>query len=388
MSKSKKIALLLIFLVFISSYLLFVQLLSGNLEGDFVAHLANAKEEYYYSLIIVLMKIGINITDKYIYLNSILMSIIIILTIWSCYSFIHYVLFDLLNTKINKHTIFFVSVFMLFVCKICIPVLSPFFYVKSYVTQPWHNSTYICMRLFAVLALIYFIKIQSHYLEHLEYKELIIFTILLTITNYSKPNFIIVFAPMMLITLIYDFIKTKTKSFKNAFIFGCCILVGCLILIYQYALLFSMEEGSGTVVGIENIKELLFFNYHDIFNFLSSLAFPLAILLVFITKKEHFNSAFKRVYLQSWFMYILSILIRLFVYETGRRSGHGNYGWSSYFFAFVLFCVSICILLYLSNIKKINNSVKYCCFAVYTLHILSGIIYFVIISTNTLVYMT
>ena len=56
-------------------------------------------------------------------------------------------------------------------------------------------------------------------------KNWIIFAVLLTITNAIKPNFILFFAPMMLIYLIADFIREKGKNVIQCIKYGSAALV-------------------------------------------------------------------------------------------------------------------------------------------------------------------
>lgn len=382
-----KIILFLVLFFFVF-YILFINFLNGVLESDFVSHTKDALKGEYYSLAILLMKFAMLISKNYNYVIAFFMSLIVMLTMYLVVLFIRYLLKQVLNIEIKDGTIWAIGVSSVFICKICIPFLSPLFYVKSYVTQPWHNSTYLCMRLCALPTLIYFYKIRLHYLEKLEIIDCLLFTVLLTITNYAKPNFIIVFAPIMLCVLVYDFVKTRGKSFKNAFIFGCCVLISCVILFYQSKLLFSTSENTGIRIGLDNINELLYMNYHDVFNIIASLAFPLVVLVLFMLKRNELNLNFKRVYFETWMMFLLSILVRLFIFETGDRALHGNFAWSSYFFAFMLFLVSICMLLHMIKKNSVNKYIKYGCFVIYGLHILSGLVYFVLVYTNTLVFMT
>lgn len=386
--KKRMFQRILITLLLLLFYSIYIRFINGELESDFVSHIAIAKNGKYYSLAILIMKFAMIFTKKYEFAIALFMSLIILGTIYLCYFFCKYIFKKVLCIEIDTNLIVLIAISSIFICKICVPFFSPLFYKKSFVTQPWHNSTYLCMRLSSIPTLLLFYKIQSHYLDYLDIKECFLFTILLLITNYAKPNFIIIFAPIMLIKLIIDFIKTRTRSFKNALILGFCVLISCSILIYQSSLLFSPNDSTGITIGLNTISESLYMNFYDIFNIFSSLAFPLIVLVLFMKNKFIFSNNIKNIYMETWLMYILSIVIRLFISEIGERSLHGNFAWSSYFFAYMLFVVSICILIYLIKTNNISRIVKKISILIYAFHIISGIIYFILIYSNMFVFMT
>lgn len=73
--------------------------------------------------------------------------------------------------KISEKPAFVISVSLVFLSSLYIPVLQPLFYKSGIVSQPWHNITYIFMRLFAVLTIAGTWYTLSKYQECLTMKE-------------------------------------------------------------------------------------------------------------------------------------------------------------------------------------------------------------------------
>ena len=117
------------------------------------------------------------------------MSLIVAGTVVGIYAIIG----NYLQGTISKSCIWLVSVMLLFISNIPIPDVFPHIYDASFVsvTQPWHNSTYILMSFFGIWVLYYYFRIIKSVksCEKIALKDTVIFWIILSLCNYSKPNF-------------------------------------------------------------------------------------------------------------------------------------------------------------------------------------------------------
>ena len=77
---------------------------------------------------------------------------------------------------------------MLFLSSIYLPVLQPYFYKSGIVTQPWHNITYIGMRLFAALTLCFFSDILDMYQQELSFRDWLKIALPLAVATGIKPE--------------------------------------------------------------------------------------------------------------------------------------------------------------------------------------------------------
>ena len=230
------------------------------------------------------------------------------------------------------------------------------------------------MKPFALLSIYYFFKIRENYLEKIKFSDYIIFTLLLTITNAIKPNFVLAFAPTVAIFLLIDFIKNikNKKAIINIILIGLSILISLSVLIYQSYAVYGEEtqDQSGIELGFLTVYRT--YNRHPIFALLQSAAFP---IFVFIT---NFKKLFKdKNYIFIAIMDIIAMCTFLFINETGERKYHGNFSWGIYFAMLPTFIIS---LVFFHNLKSENIKHKKAYFisgySLFLAHLIFGIIYF------------
>ena len=275
-----------------------------------------------------------------------------------------------------------------FVCMIAIPIFIPPFSEKiygPYVGAVWHNESYLGMRFFALLVLIMFMRTNEHYLERFIFKDFIIECLLFLLVNWVKPNFIIAFAPAMLIMMLVDIIKAKGRGFFNWVLYGVPVLIGSLILPFQFFSLFPGTKGDDSSV-VFIFGDFILGQQHPVLNIVFSFAFPAIVFI--IHRKEFLKSRFHLICSLGWF---ISFLEYIFIGETGIRRLHENFYWGVRFFSFVMFCLSIGYFLKdiqkYKELKKQNkgsadNKTRGLFFAENMLviaHTVAGIVYFALI---------
>lgn len=269
--------------------------------------------------------------------------------------------------------------FMLFVCKIYVPLFSPVFYKTSFVTQPWHNQTYLLMRIPALLSVLYYFKLEKKYLQHLGLREAVVFTLLLSLTNAIKPNFILFFSLMMLVYLMIDFVRTRGKGGGQIIKFGSCVLFSLGVVLWQSTVLFPSggEGGGGGGIAFSTEKVVTFFSSAgNIVGMMISMVFPV-LTLVWAINKNSETKELRKV----WIMFIIAVLESFLLIETGGRAGDGNFVWGRYCAGFFLYFFSFIKFLELSK-KYPAKTMKEKVFPVVGgcfmgLSIFCGIIYFV-----------
>ena len=249
----------------------------------------------------------------------------------------------------------------------------------TYLGSVWHNETSIGMRFFALLVLLFFYDTCDRYLDRFSIKEFFISCLLFSAVNIVKPSFIIAFAPAMLVMMIIDIIIAKGKGFAKWILYGLPVLIGSVVLIYQYFNLFpntdSADSSHVIVVFGDAIRQQRF----PVIEFLRSYAFPIFIFI--LHRKELMKSKFHLICLLSW---LFSFLDFFLLSESGPRSHHGNFTWGIRFFTFLVFCLSIGYFVNDVNnaISKTNMNRKakleLCLGSILIfLHLISGIYYFI-----------
>ncbi len=241
----------------------------------------------------------------------------------------------------------------------------------------WHNSTYICMKMVGVFVLWYFVKLMDSYKEKLSLKQWILFTALVALSTGVKPSFLMVFAPVMAVMLLIDWIK-GTK-FLKVFFFGLTVVPSLGIILWQNLVLFGADTGNGFTINpfytlaqrSDNPKIAL----------LCSVLFP-AIVGLF-----HIKDVWKdKLYLGSLMVWAFGFLEVFLFVESGHRSKDANFMWGYSMSLFVLFLISAVRFIrdmknrdFLGKCKALRIGYLSVGGAVFLYHVISGIWFFVIL---------
>lgn len=201
-------------------------------------------------------------------------------------------------------------------------------YVSYQSANIWHNSTYLCMRLFALMTFVYYWKLEKKYREGITGKEWVTFALLNVITTGIKPSFLIAFSPVMGIFLLADLFRRV--PFKRILLFGSAMLPSGAVVLWQNVVLFGSDTGNGMA-----FKPWYTFSLHadhPKLTVLLSVAFCGAAVLAGVREVLR-----DRKYLFVLAMSLLGFLEALCMAESGSRSVDGNFLWGYSFCLFVLF---------------------------------------------------
>ena len=102
----------------------------------------------------------------------------------------------------------------------------------------YHNTTYIMLAPFALLAVLAFYRVWGGMRTKLDLRMWFVYTVLLTLSTSFKPSLVFAFAPALLVLLVEDLIRTRGKNFRQEFILGCSVLPSVALCLIQ-ALLFE-----------------------------------------------------------------------------------------------------------------------------------------------------
>lgn len=379
--RSLLLKLLAAVLMFILSFWLFYHQAiwsegSTRYWSDLPEHLQGARTGTGYSLVSLLLKFGLWLTGTPA-ACAVILAAISTATLFACAFFFRETAQVSGNTD-GLPDPFMIAVPLCFLGGIFIPVFFPVFYYNSSVgkiasdfTQPWHNSTYLAMRLFALLTMGLYFRIQSHYLtEGISAGEWFLFFLSLSLTNAAKPNFFIAFAPAMLCVLIYDQIRTKWKYIKQGILFGSAVLCSMPVLLFQMNILFpgTEESNSGIILSLLAVKNA--WNSGRLVPCLiAGFAFPVGVTACCIrTHRTNRTLAF------GWILYGFTAAERWLIQETGERAKHGNFQWGISLAGLIL--TVICVERLLSIRKQISKPVYYILLSLLVLMVLSGLAYF------------
>jgi hypothetical protein len=197
-----------------------------------------------------------------------------------------------------------------------------------------HNPTYYLVRLF-VLPLFYFgVKLLGNTTE-LKPKEVIFFTVFLTLSIIAKPNFALSFIPAFTILFVlksYTGLRSIVKSVKILII----ILALPLITLFLQFFISYVAGPRDSTVSVCFFCVWINWSKFPPLSILLGIAFPLYMLLLDI--KVNLKSLKYRF---AWLNFIFALIFGVFFYETDYRLLAGNFFWGYNLALFLLFFVSI-----------------------------------------------
>ncbi len=240
-------------------------------------------------------------------------------------------LFEQLKNTISKEIILLIALALNFVMAAHLDFAHTQWYIGYESGNLWHNSTYIVMRFFGLLTLLFYWRVESTYREKIIVRDLLLFTLFLSLTTATKPSFAFVMLPVMALFLLFDL--AHKVPFKKVALFALSVLPSFVIIVLQNTILFG--EDTGNTIVIDPWYTLSLHAAHPKLTLLLSIAFPLFVLL-FSIKEVWAN---KR-YLFAWTMWGIGFLQILLLTETGTRSNDGNFLWGYAFCIFFLFVES------------------------------------------------
>ncbi|MCR5215699.1 MAG: hypothetical protein K6C69_02060 [Lachnospiraceae bacterium] len=359
------------------SYQLFLKCAKEQIVNDVILHIRGAVANRGYSLAHALIRICF----KTPWPEELVALFLTLATLGACIA-IAWMLRFLLRTSevsISWGAALLFGISVMFLTQIYIPGVMPHFYVHdSIVTQPWHNTTFVLMRVFGYLTLAFYYWMYPKYQDRIPFRYYAFFTIALTLTNYSKPNFLLGFAPVMLLFLVIDFIRVRGKNLVPCVKFGVCVLLSLPIVIYQTTQVY--DDGSSIVFSLFEVVVLIRTPQY-LWVLVSNLLFPVIVTAVLIhCYRKQKRSITKELWIliQAWVMFLLGYAQKLMMFETGPRAGDGNYSWGVLYFAGALFVVCMLELIRAWKLGILKSKVWFSiCLLSYGCFVASGIAYFV-----------
>ena len=285
----------------------------------------------------------------------------------------------------SRRVSMFISLGLLFLTHIYVPVLFPRYYNGSIISQPWHNITYSAMRPFAVLTMLFFAYLHRIYQEEkrIDWKYWILTCLCLVFSAMIKPNFLMGFAPGLLVLLLIDFFG-KRNTFKNEFLLGCVVLPAIAILPIQAGLLFDNENG--LVFG----PSIFFFSEGIvtlIMKFVTALVFP---VMVYVYNRHRLNQGAG---VAAW-GFVFAVLQAMFIMESGMRQTHGNFLWGALIMGYILFIYAVSM--FVRDFREITSGRKertalttaylIVGFVLMGLHLFTGLHYFILLCRGVFYY--
>ena len=230
--------------------------------------------------------------------------------------------------------------------------------------NPLHNPTFLFVRPFAIICIIFFVSILKEYKKNrINVKYLIGFALSLVLSLFAKPSFAVVFLPAMGIVSLIKIIKNKDLKWGTGLFLA--TIPSLIVMIWQFLYMRNNSEAVETKLvwgGFTGYGTL------DIIKVTIGIA-PVIFILISIVNDE--------VYIFAWISFVIGWL-QMFLLSNGPT---GDYSWGFYLSIQVLTVVSLALSgLYLKeneHRRRVISKWRVCLgVVVYSYQIIIGIIYF------------
>ena len=194
-------------------------------------------------------------------------------------------------------------------------------YLGVYNGNVWHNMTVLFSRTWIPPALLCFWRLWEARHGTLPARSWWGFLFFLLVTTLFKPSFLGAFAPAALAMLVWDFVKTRGRGFKNEFLIGLAVLPAVGALVWSSLVLFSDDfAGTQSSVALRALTPALLVS--TLLMYLRGLLLPLWTGSLQGPKEPRRE----RIAILA-FVNAVAMAEALLLTETGFRGNDGNFDW-------------------------------------------------------------
>ncbi len=251
-------------------------------------------------------------------------------------------------------------------------------YLGVFTPNPYHNATYLAARGFSVIAFFAFLELLDSLFGKEDPKKYkvtyVIFSVSLLLTTMTKPSFTLGFGVAAVIMILFCWLKSGVREWKRFLWIAAAAVPTLLDLLYQYKDVFSGKDALGSELGVvfwwleawhsatDNVPLAV----------LLGLAFPFLVLLCNVKELKRNAS-----YSFTWIMMVANFFLFAGLYERGWRAWHMNFAWGYMYGMFFIYLMSLMLLWRNTLQKKQKAGVLALQWALFAMHLICGIVYFV-----------
>ena len=211
-------------------------------------------------------------------------------------------------------------------------------YLGVYNGNVLHNMTLLFSRMPVPLVLLFFFRLWDARRDRLRLSDWLGLALTLTLSTLFKPSFLGAFAPAVLVMLVWDFVKTRCRGFRNEFLIGCAVLPSAAVLLWSSSVLFAADF-AGTSSGVALRALTLGGRLPLLVMYLRGVLLPLCSQIMQGGKeseRDHLRIV--------WGVLGVAVLEALALTETGFRANDGNFEWGSLALYPTVFGLAIALL--------------------------------------------
>ena len=217
-----------------------------------------------------------------------------------------------------------------------------YWYQGTIIGTVYHNTTYIMLAPFAMLAVLCFYRAWQGMSGKLDVRLWLVYTVLLTIATSFKASLVFAFAPALLLLLIADLVHTRGKNLGQEILMGCSVLPSIGLCLIQANVLFAdADSGMKLIFTVDFDRHAMLwgpFNEAAVLGLLRSLVFVGAVgVLLGRRAWQGFRYRF------SLLVFAVAMAEALLLVESGERLYHANLWWGPFicYWAFLLESLSV-----------------------------------------------
>lgn len=340
-------------------------------ESDTVVHVRMAIEDHYIYSLVLMVFYGLSLFGGEGITIPLFLTLIVLFTI-ECTRMLIDKLLKREDLSLPASVVYLMAFAGNFVMAFYVKAAHHKHYIGYQNASVWHNSTYICMKLLAILTIFVFVDLYDKDISRENVGKWIGFTVLLSLSTAVKTSFLMAFVPTFSVILLIRLIK-GTK-FSKVLLMACTMLPSFFIMLWQSYILMGDDQSSFTISPFRVLAER---STNPKLTVVLSVLFP---ALVFLFNIRHVIK--DRMYFGSLLLAFFGFAFVFLFAETGSRVMDGNFIWTYSISLFFLFLISLIRLIksYLESDKKPVKYISFCgLLAIYSWHVISGIWFFVLL---------
>ena len=202
-----------------------------------------------------------------------------------------------------------------------------------------HNMTLLFSRTPIPLVLLCFFSLWDDRRGQLRLSDWLGLMLWLLLSTLFKPSFLGAFAPAVFCMLVWDFVKTRARGFKNELLIGLAFIPALLALVWSSSALYA-EDFAGAHSGVALRTWTLAGLFAALVMYLRGLLLP-----IWSHAVQGVREKAQRGHLRIlWGVLGAAIFEALLLTETGFRANDGNYEWGSLALYTTVFGTAITLL--------------------------------------------
>ena len=211
-----------------------------------------------------------------------------------------------------------------------------------YTPNPFWNATFLATRPFTIVCFFTAADVLENYRDNFSWKGCMPFAISLFLMTITKPSYTIVLLPLMALIFLADLLRSRGKSFRNAFFLCVTMLPTGIDLLYQYFGVFSgvNVRGEETGIAFAFAKVWGYYSQNIPLSVVMGMALPLGVLIL---NRKMLKQSF--LYRFAWYNYLVAAVMFLCLYEKGFRMLHANFSWGYMHGMFFVFFLTLGLIL-------------------------------------------